>query len=134
MKEKSWIEGPSLLIARANHSSCIIQSDDGTTYCIVIGGYTSKEGHFSKSTEIFNFNKQTWIEGPLLQCGVVFSACVSSPRTSNFACVHVGGYTEEKIYSQNVYGLTKDLSEWKLLGVIEKGRRGHIAVSLDYTI
>ena len=101
-----------------------------------MGGTTYHEGHYSKSTEIFNFNDQKWVQGPTLPCGISSSACVAAPRLSNFACVLVGGETEDRssYYLRNIYGLSKNLSEWKLLGTINRGRHFHILLPLEYTI
>ena len=132
IKGDSWIEGPPLLTARASHFCCVIQLDDRSTHCIVIGGETEHEGKYSKSTEIFNFSDQKWVKGPSLPCGINSLACVAAPRLHKFACLLVGGDTEETKNSQNVYGLSKNLSEWKLLGKIKKGRHDHIAIPLDY--
>ena len=134
ISRSSWIEGPPLITARAYHSSCVIQLDDKSVYCIVIGGTTYHEGHYSKSTEIFNFNDQKWVQGPTLPCGIGSSACVAAPRLSNFACILVGGIREDRSSLQNVYGLSNNLSEWKILGTIEKGRHYQILLPLDYTI
>ena len=133
-KLSSWLKGPPLITARLDHSSCVFQLDDRSTYCIVIGGVTGHDEKYSKSTEILTFNDRKWVEGPTLPCGINSSACVAAPQLSNFACVLVGGYTEESSNWQNVYGLSKNLSEWKLLGTIKKGRLNHILLPLDYNI
>ena len=99
-----------------------------------MGGTTYHEGHYSKSTEIFNFNDQKWVQGPTLPRGISSSACIAAPRLSSFACVLVGGDSEDRCNLQNIYGLSKNLSEWKLLGAIKKGRHFHILLPLDYTI
>ena len=150
-----------LLQPRAFHSSCSIQSDDGSTKCIIIiGGNTNKESP-SKSVEILNvkdlrsylsskfkwsLEDQMWTQGPPLPCGIRFSACVSLPPTTNFACLVIGGdarqYEKNMLpngrrwdrfneYTSDVYGLNKKLTEWKLLGRIRTGRSGHIALPLS---
>ena len=161
IKTDSWTEGPLLLQQRALHSSCAIQSDDGTTKCIIIiGGDTYEEG-YSNSVELLNvkdlkaylssklkwsLEDQMWTQGPPLPCGIQFSACVPLPPTTNFACLVIGGNTRqyEKIifpsgkrcdrydeYTSDVYGLNKELTEWKLLGKIRRGRSNHIALPLS---
>ena len=69
-----------------------------------------------------------WIQGPELPLGIRLSSCVALPQTSAFACVLIGGVTEGKMISSNVYGLKRSLKEWTLLGKIRKGRWGHIAL------
>ena len=134
IKENSWIEGPSLLAARARHSSCAIQSDDGSIKSIIaISGNTDHE-YNSETTELLDFRDKKWVEGPDLPLGIRDSACVALPPTSYFACIVVGGEISEGItnkYSSNVYGLNKSLDEWTLLGKITRGRSRHIALPLS---
>ena len=126
----SWTEGPSLFTPRVGHSSCVIQSDDGSDKCIIIiGGWTDQES-FLKSTEILDLTDQKWVQGPELAVGMRAAACVALPPSSNFACVVVGGWTKKEDCSSNVYGLDKSLMEWKLLGKIRNGRHSHIALPI----
>ena len=81
----------------------LMQLDDESVHCIVIGGTTEHEGHYSKSTEIFNFNDQKWVQGPTLPRGISSSACIAAPRLSSFACVLVGGDSEDRCNLQNIY-------------------------------
>ena len=134
IKEDSWIEGKPLLRARAEHSSCVIPLDDKPTHCIVIGGKTKPEGEYAKSTEIFSFKNQKWVVGPTLPYGIKSSECIAGPQLCNFACIIVGGHTQKRNYSQIVFGLNKNLSEWIFLGTIKNGRYDHIAIPVDKTI
>ena len=130
-KEDRWTTGPSLLTARHYHSSCAIQSDEGSTlFIIIIGGETDQQ-HFSKSTEILNLKDQKWVQGPQLPCGIRFATCVALPPSTNFACVIVGGQSEEDNYSSKVYALNKIMSEWTVLGNIRTGRYSHIAIPIS---
>ena len=128
--------GPPLLTPRCRHSSCTIQSDDGSTKCIIIiGGQTDLE-EFSKSTEILYLAKKSWVKGPELPEGVNSAACVALPSTSNFACVVIGGFTKEAVSlpgatSSNVYGLNKDLNGWTFLDKISTSRAIHIALPIS---
>ena len=123
--------GPPLLTPRCRHSSCTIQSDDGSTKCIIIiGGWTDHES-FSKSTEILDLTDQKWIQGPELAVGIKAAACVALPLSSNFACVIVGGKSKKDYYSSDVYGLDKNSTEWTLLGKMRKGRHSHIALPIS---
>ena len=128
--------GPSLLTPRCRHSSCTIQSDDGSTRCvIIIGGWTDEEQN-SKSTEILYIADQKWVQGPNLPVGIRSSACVALPPASNFACVIIGGYTIEATSSNevtcpNVYGLDKNLMKWTFLGEIRTSRTRHIALPVS---
>ena len=141
--------GPPLLTPRCRHSSCTIQSDDGSRKCIIIiGGWTEKV-KFSKSTEILYLAEQKWVQGPELPGGIRSPACIPLPPTSNFACVVVGGYTfnntsrtswvdtwltpggQNEVTLPNVYGLDKNLMKWTLLGKIKTSRTNHIALPVS---
>ena len=122
--------GPSLSTPRVDHSSCAIKSDDGSAQSvIIIGGRTNQE-HNSKTTEVLNVKTSKWVKGPDLPEGIWNASCVALPPTSNIACVVVGGSTETKRYSSDVYGLNRALTDWSLLGSIRTGRFSHIALPL----
>ena len=136
--------GPPLLTPRCRHSSCTIQSDDGSTKCIIIiGGLTENEEieefeeiKVSKSTEILYFAEQKWVQGPELPVGLAAAACIALPPSSNFSCIVIGGttevaYTSYGAISSNVYGLDKNLMKWTLLGQIRTSRSCHIALPIS---
>ena len=100
----------------------------------MIGGKTKPEGEYAKSTEIFSFKNQKWVVGPTLPYGIKSSECIAGPQLCNFACIIVGGHTQKRNYSQIVFGLNKNLSEWIFLGTIKNGRYDHIAIPVDKTI
>ena len=109
----------------------------------------NKKSHRSLETE-WSINDQKWAQGPPLPCGVEFAQCVPLPPLTNFACVIIGGendYINNDVedavelptghdknyrYSSDVYGLNKELTEWKLLGKLRAGRSRHVALSLSY--
>ena len=91
-----------MLEPRACHSSCAIQSDDGSTQCIIVIGGLTKKGTSSNSVEILNvkdkkshwsirtkwsISNQKWVQGPPLPCVVRNAKSVPLPATTNFACV-----------------------------------------------
>ena len=86
---------------------------------------------FSKTTEVMDPKTLKWTQGPELPLGISETSCVALPPTHNFACVLIGGKTEEEEYSSNVYGLNRSLKEWTLLGEIRTGRCGHVALPLS---
>ena len=136
VKRDSWICGPPLLTPRCCHSNCTIQSDDGSTKCIIIIGGLTDQGKVSKSTEILYLAEQNWVQGPELPVGIVAAACVALPPSSIFTCVVIGG-TTHKVYtlkgaiSSNVYGLDKNLNKWILLGKIITPRVFHLALPIS---
>ena len=138
-----------MLEPRAGHSSCAIQSDDGSTQCIIVIGGLTNQGRNLKSVEILNvknikshwsigakwpINNQQWVKAPQLPCKVEHAKCVPLHPLTNFACVIIGGVIggDKPINrSSDVYGLNKELTEWKLLGKIRTGRNNHIALPLS---
>ena len=138
-----------MLEPRAGHSSCAIQSDDGSTQCIIVIGGSTNQGRYLKSVEILKVNNkkshssigakwpknnQKWAKGPPLPCVVEDAHCVPLHPLTNFACVIIGGWIggDKPINrSSDVYGLNKELTEWKLLGKIRNGRSNHIALPLS---
>ena len=115
----------------------------------MIGGLTN-QGRYLKSVEILNvknikshwsigakwsINNQQWVKGPPLPCKVEHVKCVPLHPLTNFACVIIGGSIKKNKpinrYLSDVYGLNKELTEWKLLGKIRTGRNNHIALPLS---
>ena len=140
MKDNSWIEGPLLLEPRRYHSSCAIESDDGSIQSIIIvGGITFQENlrRHAPTTEILHLNAPKWVQGPKLPIGILSASCVALPPTSAFACIVVGGETSRQLdfdyekCSSDVYGLNRSLTEWTLLGSIRTGRSSHIALPIS---
>ena len=137
-----------MLEPRACHSSCAIQSDNGSTQCIIVIGGLTKKGPSLNSVEILNvkhkkshwsigtkwsISNQKWVQGPPLPCVVKYAKCVPLLPMTNFACVIIGGWNgRDELYSSDVYGLNKELTEWKLLGKMKTGRRNHTAIPLSY--
>ena len=132
-----------MLSARSGHSSCVIQSDDGSVdSIIIIGGWTDKTSRLfrqgrSNTTEIFNIKEQKWVPGPTFPCEISDSACVSLPSTMKFTCLVIGGEIEgiscccaSEPKSNDVWGLNKSLTKWTHLGRIRKSRSRHIVLPL----
>ena len=121
-----------MITARFSHSSCAIQSLDGTTECIIIIGGITDEG-LTKSSEILKIKDKKWSQGPELPYGIKNAACIALPPTVNHACVIIGGEGEsnEERFSSKIYALDKSLSSWSFLGEITNGRRDHIVLSIS---
>ena len=140
MKNKSWTNGPLLLERRKNHSSCAIQSEDGSTQSIIIVGGAILQGSglgYASTTEILHSKAPKWVQGPELPLGISNASCVALPPTSDIACIVVGGETSRagrfsgRTFSSYVYGLNRRLTEWTLLGTIRTGRFSHIALPIS---
>ena len=135
IETENWTKGPSLLTARADHSSCAIPSEDGSIqYIIVTGGRTDQDSS-SNSTEILNLKSghKKWIQGPTLPCEIINAACLALPLEKSIACVLIGGWNSEDRprRSSNVYGLSRSLTKWTFIGKIRLGRSDHIALPLS---
>ena len=122
--------GPSLLSARSGHSSCVIESDDGTTNSIIIIGGTTNE-LTTTTSEILNIKEQKWIPGPTIPYEIRKSACVSLPLVMNFTCLLIGGKIENDNDCSDILGLDKSLTKWTNLGKMSEARSGHLALPLS---
>ena len=131
VNENDWIDGPSLLKPRWRHSSCAIRSEDGSTKSIIIVGGETDPPPSINTTEILHLKDPKWVQGPELPLGIRYASCVELPLTSSFACVLIGGYTENGNYSSDVYGLNRRFTEWTHLGEIRATRSSHIALPIS---
>ena len=134
IQENNWTEGPPLLTARYNHSSCAIKSEGGTTESIIIiGGEARDREDYLCSTEILKINEQKWVPGPDLPKGISKAVCIELPFIMQYACLIIGGKTFSAIddpdWSSNVYGLNKSLLTWTFLGEIKNDVCGIIDAS-----
>ena len=89
----------------------------------------------ANTTEIFKIGEKQWIEGPPFPCEIDGASCVSLPPPMNFACVVVGGETDEDTIddqeTSDVYGLNRSWTGWTYLGKIKKGRQMNIVLALS---
>ena len=117
-----------------------MQSDDGSTKCIIVIGGLTDEGPDEKvlrTSEILDLHNRKWVQGPELPLGLHSAACVALPPTSKFACVVLGGFTgtgedeNDGKLSNDVYGLNNKLTEWTILGKMRGGSCRHIALPLS---
>ena len=140
MKHDEWSCGHNMLEERSRHCSLAIVDPHTriTKSILVIGGNTSPGSWFGfngsqlmKSTEIYDIATATWRRGPDLPIEISYSSCVSAPVCSQFACYVVGGCTKLDKYCRSIFALTKDLSNWKLIGHIGVGRNDHITIPLS---
>ena len=87
-----------------------------------------------KTSEILDLENRKWVQGPELPLRLQSAACVELPPTSNFACVVLGGSTDNEEdkndfkVSNDVYGLNKNLTEWTFLGKMRVGTCNNIAL------
>ena len=145
IKLNDWTEGPSLLKARCKHSSCVVQSADGTIKAVIILGgeihHQSKREN-ADTTEIFLIKERKWIQGPKLPNEMDRTTCVALPFSINYHCIVIGGMGWGGIaidsvnpghtMYENVYGLGRSLTAWTFLGRIERKKREyHIALPIS---
>ena len=124
-----------MLEPRAGHSSCAIQSDDGSTQCIIVIGGSTNQGRYLKSVEILNvknkklhwsigakcpISNQKWVQGPPLPCVVEDAKCVPLHPLTNFACVIIGGWTGRDKPTDQYSSDVHDLKSVEILNVKNK--------------
>lgn len=89
----------------------------------------------SSTTEIFKIGEKRWIQGPPFPSEIDGAACVPLFLLTNFACLVVGGETEEYTIdaqeTSDVYGLDRSWTGWTHIGKIKKGRQMNIVLALS---
>ena len=92
------IQGPDLPVTITNH--CVVNSDN-VMKAFIMGGYDYGYGIVSSATHIFNFDDQTWQQGPSLIEGRYFHACGILKDGNDYIIVVAGG-TGETTYLSSV--------------------------------
>lgn len=120
-----------MLKARVGHA-CVSIEDTAkqVTTLLVAGGY---DGHTLKSTEFFDISRSAWTRGPDLPTPIHSSALVNASPTSKYLAYMIGGYGGYDMGTSKlstIYGLTKDMKSWKLVGHTKKPVSNHVALRL----
>ena len=127
-----WTEGEATTTARVDSACCEIKDDAGDIVKILVaGGHCCglSEGTL-KSTEIYDVAQKTWTNGPDLPTEIFWPRSVTAPPGSNYAAYTLTGVhgTEDQ---KDIYGISKDLTEWTKLGSIQKERAATTLVMIS---
>ena len=97
---------------------------------LVIGG---KNGNgYLKSTEVYDKNNH-WTYGPTLPKTMYKGQFIKASPGSKFFGYYIGGIGDGG-FSSDIYGLSKDLSNFQLIGNFKKERSHHVAFRLPESI
>ena len=97
----------------------------------VIGG--EDENDYLKSTEVYHRRNNSWTTGPILPKKLSHGQFIKASPGSKFFGYYFGGYDGDG-RSSDIYGLSKDLSNFQLIGNLKKAREGHVAFRLPESI
>ena len=139
-----WRAGPPMLSGRMSHSCIVIETEKKEKKVLVVGGdsYNREFPDRLKSIEVFDIATQTWsygIDQPFESSSHTFdsvyaSSLVGTSPDSIYAAFLIGGWQKDRPLS-NIFGLTRDLTEWKnIAGSFATPRSGHVALKLPQTI
>jgi len=110
---------------RAGHSCFMINNLE----LMVIGG-KDEDYNYLSSSSIFNLKKQTWKQGPSLPTSNAYGQFVKSKLGSPYLGYLIGGFFDDG-YSSDIYALKNDMSSFKKIGNLNKGREFYVAFLLQ---
>ena len=112
---------------RAGHECVMIDEDR----ILVIGGHNGNEN--LKSTDVYARRNHKWTNGPIFPKTIVRGQFLKASPGSKFLGYYLGGYGDDGRSSQ-IYGLSKDLSNFQFIGNLKKARYDHVAFRLPESI
>ena len=122
-----WTETNTPMTQKRSGHECVKLSED---QILVIGGGDGND--WLKSTEVYHRIQRKWKTGPMMPKPIAVGQFVKASPGSKFLGYYIGGAGDD--YSSAIYGLSKDLSNFQLLGNFKKARSGHVAFRLQESI
>ena len=110
---------------RRDNSVCTtISTSSSTSNVVLICG-----GEYRSDCQVYDPMTDEWkgIEGRIPR-DLWHSTMITAPIQSKYAAFILGGFSFNKQYSNQIYGVTKDLSSVKMLGNFKKARAYHVAL------
>ena len=129
MLSNQWTETNTPMNQKRVKHACAMIDDDRI---IVIGGWGENYKRL-KTTEILNIKTRQWQSGPSLPTGLADGQFVTASPGFKYLGYYVGGSGYDG-HSFFIYGLTRDLNEFKVLGNIKIERSDHVAIQLAASI
>ena len=123
-----WTETNTPMTQRRYGHECVKLNKD---QILVIGGSDGNVYH--KSTEVYHLIQRKWKTGPMMPKPIEGGQFVKASPGSKFLGYYIGGYGDDG-RSSAIYGLSKDLSNFQLLGNLKKARYHHVAFRLQESI
>ena len=128
MLSNQWTETNTPMNQKRNGHQCVKISEDKI---LVIGGGDGNV--WLKSTEVYDGRNKMWTTGPQFPKTIYGGQFIKASPGSQFLGYYLGGYGDDG-YSSDIYGLSKDLSNFQLLGNLKKERVYHVAFRLPESI
>ena len=123
-----WTETNTPMNQKRNGHECLKIDKDRI---LVIGGGDGND--YLKSTEVYDRRNKMWTTGPILPIRIGSGQFIKASPGSKFFGYYLGGYGGDG-RSSAIYGLSKDLSNFQLIGNLKKARYGHVAFRLPKSI
>ena len=146
---KNWKDSHLDMKERREHHSCVLLDGE----IMVVGGYdgsrqqlihiqqsittTISNENYIQTTEILSLENNSWRPGPVLRTGISWAQLVKSREGMKYAAFLIGGYDGSNLLTDRLtlmYGLTKDLKRFELIGNLKKARDSHVALSIPDNI
>ena len=126
MLSNQWTETNTPMTQKRRGHECVKINQDKV---FVIGG-EAENYEYLKSTEVYHRRNNSWTTGPILPKTLSYGQFIKASPGSKFLGYYLGGYG----HSSAIYGLSKDLSNFQLLGNLKKARSSHVAFRLPESI
>ena len=129
MLSNQWTETNTPMTQKREGHECVNIDQDRI---LIIGGY---DGNYNtlKSTEVYHRIQRKWKTGPMMPKPIRFGQFVKASPGSKFLGYYIGGIGDDG-RSSAIYGLSKDVSNFQLLGNLKKARWDHVAFRLQKSI
>jgi len=124
MLSNQWTETNTPMNQKRNGHECVKISEDKI---LVIGGHNGNE--YLKSTELYDKMYDNWSTGPTMPKTIASGQFIKASPGSQFLGYFLGGYGDDG-HSSDIYGLSKDLSNFQLIGNFKKASGHHVAFRL----
>ena len=123
-----WTEtNTPMTVKRWGHECVKINQDK----ILVIGGRNGNG--YLKSTEVYHRRNNSWTTGPILPTTLSYGQFIKASPGSKFLGYYLGGVGDDGA-SSAIYGLSRDLSNFQLIGNFKKARDYHVAFRLPESI
>ena len=124
-----WTETNTPMTQKRYGHECVKINKD---QILVIGG-RDENWNYLKSTEVYHRIQRRWKTGPIMPKPIGWGQFIKASPGSKFLGYYIGGYGYDG-YSSAIYGLSKDLDSFQLLGNFKKLRQGHVGFQLPERI
>ena len=124
IKKDKWEDtNRPMRVPRSGHSCLLLNNE------IFVAGGNGDTVEQWKTTEIFDFESNTWRSGPDLPKEIAYFQFMKAQPSSKYSAFLIGGIETFDALS-DVYGLEKDFSSFIKIGNFKTARYGNVAFEL----